>query len=166
MIQLVRFGIAGILVIGMLTLTACGFTLRGTTASTLNKAGIPVKLVVPNDANAVALKHTLAQQLQLMGIEPNETSAQQIITISNLQIRRYELIGTLTEVRLVLMADVSYQLSPQRTQTVSLQVERSYQHNEASVVTLDQQGSKAQMWLYDDLARRIAEQYRALIQQN
>lgn len=165
MIQLVRFGIAGILVIGTLTLTACGFTLRGTAASTLNKASIPVKLVVPNDANAVALKHTLAQQLQLVGIEPTETSAQQI-TISNLQIRRYELIGTLTEVRLVLMADVSYQLSPQRTQTVSLQVERSYQHNEASVVTLDQQGNKAQMWLYDDLARRIAEQYRALIQQN
>lgn len=165
MIQLVRFGIAGILVIGTLTLTACGFTLRGTAASTLNKASVPVKLVVPNDANAVALKHTLAQQLQLVGIEPNETSAQQI-TISNLQIRRYELIGTLTEVRLVLMADVSYQLSPQRTQTVSLQVERSYQHNEASVVTLDQQGNKAQMWLYDDLARRIAEQYRALIQQN
>ena len=145
--------------------TGCGFALRGTTAAT----PIPldhqqVSLILQDDALTFALKRPLQQNLQLSGIQDTD-DANNHIKVQNLRFRRYELVGTLTEVRLVLMADVSYQIQHNgqtKTQTTPLQVERSYQYNEASVATLDQQGDKAKAWLYDNLAQRIAEQYRLL----
>ena len=88
-----------------------------------------------------------------------------IINIDNVRFKRYELVGVLTEIRLVLSADVTYQ-TYQNAQPVTLtnpiQVERSYQYNEASVSTDDQQGSQIRDWLYDSLARRITDQYVAI----
>ena len=43
-----------------------------------------------------------------------------------------------------------------------IQVERSYQYNEASVSTDDLQGDQIRDWLYDSLARRITDQYVAI----
>lgn len=154
--KLTHWVLSALLGVGTLTLSGCGFALRGTQA--LPPAHSSVHIVL-NDRQ---LKHALSQQLQLLGIQTGETPKPAIV-VKNVRLRRYELIGTLTEIRLVLMADVDYQLaSPHST---SLQVERSYQYNEASVVTLDQQGQRAQQWLYDDLAKRIAEQYRVLASQ-
>lgn len=48
------------------------------------------------------------------------------------------------------------------TLTNPIQVERSYQYNEASVSTDDLQGSQIRDWLYDSLARRITDQYVAI----
>ena len=48
------------------------------------------------------------------------------------------------------------------TLTNPIQVERSYQYNEASVSTDDQQGDQIRDWLYDSLARRITDQYVAI----
>ncbi len=45
---------------------------------------------------------------------------------------------------------------------IPIQVERSYQYNEASVSTDDQQGNQIRDWLYDSLARRITDQYVAI----
>lgn len=155
--QMVFLGLIGI---STLTLSACGFALRGTSASTLAPLqDSKVQLHLPDNINARTLKQALTQHLQLLNIQTQDSTTNQI-TINNLQLRRYKLVGTLTEVRLVLSADISCQLAD-KSSSASVQVERSYQHNEASVVTLDQQGDKAQVWLYDDLAKRIAEQYRA-----
>ena len=87
------------------------------------------------------------------------------ITINNVRFKRYELVGVLTEIRLVLSADVSYQtMENGKPITLSnpIQVERSYQYNEASVSTDDQQGDQIRDWLYDSLARRITDQYVAI----
>ncbi|MGO1781316.1 MAG: hypothetical protein ACTHZO_03010, partial [Moraxellaceae bacterium] len=73
--------------------------------------------------------------------------------------------GVLTEIRLVLSADVSYQtMEDDEPVTLSntIRVERSYQYNEASVSTDDQQGDQTRDWLYNSLARRITDQYVAL----
>ena len=43
-----------------------------------------------------------------------------------------------------------------------MQVEQSYQYNEASVITLEQQGEESKGWLYDQLGERIAERYRVM----
>ena len=62
-------------------------------------------------------------------------------------------------------ADVSYQsIDNGKPVTLSnpIQVERSYQYNEASVSTDDQQGDQIRDWLYDSLARRITDQYVAI----
>jgi LPS-assembly lipoprotein len=97
----------------------------------------------------------------------NNTNAEKIalIKVDNLRFRRYELVGVLTEIRLVLSADVTYdtyQNGQPVTLTNPIQVERSYQYNEASVSTDDQQGDQIRDWLYDSLARRITDQYVAI----
>lgn len=161
MMTLFRLALVAALIGGTLSITACGFALRGSNHA-LFATPTSVKLTLPDDVGSLALKHALDQHLRLMGAQPDDAADKQIV-VSNLSLRRYELVGTLTEVRLVLMADVGYHLSPKSVQNVSLQVERNYQYNEASVVALDQQGNKAQAWLYDDLAKHIAEQYRAIL---
>ena len=145
-------------------LSGCGFALRGTTdhALQITPAFANASISLEDTPTAFALKSPLTQQLQLVGVQTGTTS-QNHIDIKNVRFRRFELVGTLTEVRQVLMADVSYTLIKDgKAVTVSspLQVEHSYQHNEASVVTGDQQGERVQAWLYDALAQRIAEQYR------
>lgn len=163
MTTLTRLVCLGLLTISTLAMTACGFALRGTHQTQIPPQGQQVVLVLQDDAQTFALKRPLQQKLALVGVTDANSGNQ--ITVSNVRFRRYELVGTLTEVRLVLMADITYTLQKNgqtKKHNAPLQVERNYQHNEASVATLDQQGEKAKAWLYDNLAERIAEQYRML----
>ena len=102
----------------------------------------------------------VASNNQKLGAETIST-----IAVNNIRFKRYELVGVLTEIRLVISADVSYQSVENGkpvTLTNPIQVERSYQYNEASVSTDDQQGDQIRDWLYDSLARRITDQYVAI----
>lgn len=163
------------------TLTGCGFHLRGYDAP-LRFDVAKTTVVIEDNRISFPLKLPLIKRLEALGIEvvdgigmiesaanstANNTVAEKIATINvnNVRFKRYELVGVLTEIRLVLSADVTYQ-TIQNGQPVTLtnpiQVERSYQYNEASVSTDDQQGSQIRDWLYDSLARRITDQYVAI----
>lgn len=154
---------ASFFALAVISLTGCGFALRGTdNAVQLAPAYQMVALTTDDTPDAVALKQPLIRHLQMRGVSTaHDTNTQ--IDIKNVRFRRYELVGTLTEVRLVLMADAHYHINGQ-VYTYPLQVEQSYQHNEASVVITDAKGDTAKTWLYDNLAERIAEQYRAIAQ--
>lgn len=142
------------------SLSACGFALRGTqNHAIVNPLYLSTAIVLEDNQIALALKKPLVQQLQLLGVS-YQSNAQNSIKVDNLRFRRYELVGTLTEVRLMLLADVSYTIGG-TTHRIPMQVEQSYQYNEASVITLDQQGEKTKAWLYEHLAQRIADQYHA-----
>lgn len=162
-------------------LSSCGFHLRGYEAPLafdVEKTAI----VLEDNRISFPLKLPLTRQLQALGADvvdgmniienranstANNTAAEQIATIevANVRFRRYELVGVLTEIRLVLSADVTYktyQNGQPITLTNPIQVERSYQYNEASVSTDDQQGDQIRDWLYGSLARRITDQYVAI----
>lgn len=162
-------------------LTGCGFHLRGYDAP-LRFDVAKTAIIIEDNRISFPLKLPLTRQLEALGVDvvdgismiesatnstANNTDAEQIATINvnNVRFRRYELVGVLTEIRLVLSADVTYK-TIQNGQPVILtnpiQVERSYQYNEASVSTDDQQGSQIRDWLYDSLARRITDQYIAI----
>ncbi|MDO4896126.1 MAG: hypothetical protein Q3971_02080 [Moraxella sp.] len=142
--------------------SGCGFALRGTQDGLhVAPAYQNVQLVLDDTPDAFALKQSLIKQLQMRGINPHQGNS--TISIHNVRFRQYKLVGTLTEIRLVLMADVEYQLGDQK-HAHPLQAERSHQYNEASVTTTDKQGDKAKIWLYDSLSEQIAEQYRAIAQ--
>lgn len=144
-----------------LVLSGCGFALRGVdTDIHLAPHHQSVHITTDTSQNALALKSSLNKHLQMLGISETAKHSQPNITISNPHFRRYELAGTLTEVRLVLMADVQYHFK-ERSYTYPIQAERSYQYNEASVST-DNQSDTVKTWLYDTLGERIAEQYQAL----
>lgn len=146
----------------VLGLSGCGFALRGTNqTSHIAPAYQNVQLIGDETPNATALKPALIKHLQLRSIA--QEASNNHIRLSQIHFRRYELVGTLTEVHLVLMAEVHYQIGEHKY-TYPLQVEHSYQHNEASLVNADNQGEQAKAWLYDALAERIAEQYRAIAQ--
>lgn len=160
-------------------LSGCGFQLRGYDAPMLLNVA-KTAVIIEDNRTSFPLKLPLTQQLETLGVDviDNMTAAtvannnQQAgaapvaaITINNVRFRRYELVGVLTEIRLVLSADVSYQTvenGKPMTLSNAIQVERSYQYNKASVNTDDQQGDQIRDWLYDSLARRITDQYVAI----
>ena len=158
------------------TLSGCGFQLRGYDAP-LKFDVDKTAVIIEDNRTSFPLKLPLTRSLEALGIEvvdsiavienANRATADQIatITVNNVRFKRYELVGVLTEIRLVLSADVSYQTLENGkpvTLTNPIQVERSYQYNEASVSTDDQQGTQIRDWLYDSLARRITDQYVAI----
>lgn len=158
------------------SLSGCGFQLRGYDAPMLfdiNKTAV----IIEDNRTSFPLKLPLVSRLKALGVEVidnmtladvannnQKAGAEPIaaITVNNVRFKRYELVGVLTEIRLVMSADVSYQSIENGkpvTLTNPIQVERSYQYNEASVSTDDQQGDQIRDWLYDSLARRITDQY-------
>lgn len=166
--------VAAVLAVSSATLSGCGFHLRGFEAP-LHFDVAKTVVNLEDNKTAFPLKLPLSKRLEALGVDvidgmsvsndnlPTEPLA--AITVKNVQFRRYELVGVLTEIRLVLSADVTYQ-TLQNGEPITLsnpiQVERSYQYNEASVSTEDQQGSQIRDWLYDSLARRITDQYVAI----
>ncbi|WP_227678710.1 hypothetical protein [Psychrobacter faecalis] len=161
------------------SLSGCGFQLRGYDAPMLfdvNKTAV----IIEDNRTSFPLKLPLVSRLKALGVEVidnmtladvannnQKAGAEPIaaITVNNVRFKRYELVGVLTEIRLVMSADVSYQSIENGkpvTLTNPIQVERSYQYNEASVSTDDQQGDQIRDWLYDSLARRITDQYVAI----
>ncbi len=168
MLQLKIALVAGVMLTATLSLTACGFALRGT--SSASHIAIPYSqatIVTADNPESYELRHKLATRLSLLGVSTDgallstAVNSPNQIRIEHVNQRRYQLVGALSEVRLVLTADVSFQLGAKRVRQ-QVQVERSYQLNEAGVTTQDQQGEQAQRWLQDHLAERIAEQYYAL----
>lgn len=167
-------------VVGATTaLSGCGFQLRGyETPMLLDVAKTAV--IIEDDRTSFPLKLPLTQRLKTLGAEVmsnmtlddvarNNRQAHAepiaVIDISNVRFKRYELVGVLTEIRLVLSADVSYQTFENGKPVIlknAIQVDRSYQYNEASVSTDDQQGDQIRDWLYERLARRITDQYVAI----
>lgn len=162
-------------------LTGCGFHLRGYDAP-MQFDVAKTAILIEDNRISFPLKLPLTRRLQALGVDVvdgismiesaanssvNNTTAEPIATIniSNVRFRNYELVGVLTEIRLVLSADVTYttiQNGQPVTLTNPIQVERSYQYNEGSVNTDDQQGDQVRDWLYDSLARRITDQYVAI----
>ncbi len=166
-------------------LTGCGFHLRGYDTPMLFDIS-KTAVIIEDNRTSFPLKLPLIRRLEALGIDVvdgmnlienannnqtnstginNATDQAAVITVNNVRFKRYELVGVLTEIRLVLSADVSYETIENGkpvTLTNPIQVERSYQYNEASVSTDDQQGSQVRDWLYDSLARRITDQYVAI----
>ncbi|KAA0933407.1 hypothetical protein [Psychrobacter sp. ANT_H59] len=161
------------------SLSGCGFQLRGYDAPMLFDVA-KTAVIIEDIRTAFPLKLPLTKRLEALGVDVitnmtltdvasnnQNVGAETIaaITVNNVRFKRYELVGVLTEIRLVISADVSYQsIDNGKPVTLSnpIQVERSYQYNEASVSTDDQQGDQIREWLYDSLARRITDQYVAI----
>ena len=161
------------------SLSGCGFQLRGYDAPMLFDVA-KTAVIIEDNRTAFPLKLPLTKRLEALGVDVitnmtltdvasnnQNVGAETIaaITVNNVRFKRYELVGVLTEIRLVISADVSYQsMDNGKPVTLSnpIQIERSYQYNEASVSTDDQQGEQIREWLYDSLARRITDQYVAI----
>lgn len=169
-------------------LSGCAFHLRGYDAP-MQLQNQTTVVMVDDDRNTFLIKRPLIEQLEALGIKVadglamiesgqisgDQNSSQQAllsqgqynaaIQVSNIRFKKYELVGVLTEIRQVISADVTYQVRQDgqlRSIRNPIQVERSYQYNAASVSTEDQQGSQIKDWLYEQLARRITDQYVAL----
>lgn len=162
-----------------LLMSSCGFHLRGY-ETPMNYSVQSTALIMDEDTTSFRLKLPLKQRLNAIGIDVVDEIGRQInsseqiytssICVDNVQLKRYELVGVLTEIRLVLSADVIYETfidedgipsDPIKVKN-KVQVERTYQFDEASVSIEDKQGQQIQDWLYQNLAQRITDQYVAL----
>ncbi len=163
-----------------LILSSCGFHLRGYDSPMTYVTQSTSLSLNDNDPTSFRLKQPLTQRLNAVGVNVVDDIGRQInssdkqytssIRVENVKLKRYELVGVLTEVRLVLSADVFYEtLNNDQGETDEpmivknqVQVERTYQFDEASVSTDDKQGKQIEEWLYINLAQRITDQYVAL----
>lgn len=156
-----------------LAITACGFQLRGYQTNDLTGSqsiqASQVALQIANNKTNNKIKVPLTRQLTQLGVyvhtKPTAQTDISAIKVENIRFRKYELVGILTEVRIVLTADVSYRINNNgkiANHTQHLQVENSYQYNEASVSIEDQQAQYVRNGLYNTIARQITDQYIAL----
>lgn len=156
-----------ILALGLL-LSACDYHLRGYQSVMHAMPSNPIHITLPNSAQGFGFRQALKNELSNVGFTLSDNATDDKITqinIHSLDFHQFRLVGTLTEVRVVGVIKVSYQL-PQGNKTQTITAERSYQYNEASVAGSNKQDERTRKWLEEELARRIAEQYHALIQSN
>lgn len=173
--------------VGILTATTfsgCGFQLRGYHNSERQQLlrHLPATQLVFGDSAAdIAVKNALKHQFELMTLPTVDAPTpstiglsamaavpyqQPTISVSNIRLQTYRLRGLLTEIRMVMSADVTYHLQQSgkpQTITNTIQVQRSYQYDQASVATDNPQAEQIKVWLYDNLAQRIADQHLALV---
>ncbi len=173
------------IIISHLGLSSCGYQLRGYSAEqapSLNNvihqrlSNKPILLRIKGGKDADNLHKSLVKELARLNVvtntQANDDQATQLATdthnylkIDNVRLQKYELVGVLTEVRVVLSADVIYYVGDGQEVTqhhYNLLVEDSYQHNKASVSFADNQGKQVAQALYQKLSQRIAEQYITL----
>lgn len=144
-------------------LSACGYQLRGY-QSAANQPMQAVYATTPNSAAGFTFRQALKNELAHVGyhlLDKTNESDTSAINIHSLNFRQFTLVGTLTEVRVVGVVEVTYNL-PSGNQSHTLTAGRSYQYNEASVAGSDKQGERTRKWLEEELARRTAEQYYTL----
>lgn len=155
-------------------LSGCGFRLQGINGSAemLDQQAREVQLKMDNGQTDFLLKQSLEQHLQRFSVKTTTlasttSSPYNQIDIRNVQFQKYQLAGVLTEVRLILSANVQYHIM-QNAQPViisnPIQVEQSYQYNQASVNIDDPQQQQVKQGLYDAMAQQIADQYFAISQ--
>lgn len=152
-----------VLLIGQLS--GCGFTLRGYHEPIAN-INQHIGLKFGNELTDITLKNILKekfQQLTILNVSDSYENAN--IQVKNIELQKFQLVGILTEIRMVMSADVSFSVLQdgkviQKTQRI--QAQRSYQYDQASVNIDNPQAEQIQHWLYDNLAQQIADQYFAL----
>ncbi|MFW2176362.1 MULTISPECIES: hypothetical protein [unclassified Moraxella] len=168
-------------------LTACGFALRGyqntsQTGTSQTQQRPVTQLAFGNSVEDIAVKNALIKQFDQLSIKTHDTApvdplkpkntptattlSTPYIQVKNIRLQTYRLRGILTEIRMVMSADVSYQIKDStgnpKNITNNIQVQRSYQYDQATVATDNPQSEQIKVWLYDNLAQRIADQYVAL----
>lgn len=152
-----------VLLIGQLS--GCGFTLRGYHEPIAN-INQHIGLKFGNELTDITLKNILKekfQQLTILNVSDSYENAN--IQVKNIELQKFQLVGILTEIRMVMSADVSFSVLQdgkviQKIQRI--QAQRSYQYDQASVNIDNPQAEQIQHWLYDNLAQQIADQYIAL----
>lgn len=146
-------------------MTACGFTLRGY-HEPVAQIKQTTTLNFGNGFADIRLKNALKETLNQLSIKTSSENSQNAnIEVKNISLQKFQLRGVLTEIRMVMSADVSYFVvkngqTLQKTQRI--QAQRSYQYDQASVNIDNPQADQIQNWLYDNLAQQIADQYMAL----
>lgn len=157
-----------VLLIGQLS--GCGFTLRGYHEPIAN-INQHIGLKFGNELTDITLKNILKEKfqqltiLQLTILNVSDSHENANIQVKNIELQKFQLVGILTEIRMVMSADVSFSVLQdgkviQKNQRI--QAQRSYQYDQASVNIDNPQAEQIQHWLYDNLAQQIADQYIAL----
>lgn len=152
-----------ILLIGQLS--ACGFALQGYHEPIVQLKQITT-LNFGNELADINLKNSLKEKFNQLSIKTiSEISPTANIQVKNIELQKFQLRGVLTEIRMVMSADVSYYIV-KNGQTIQktnhIHAQRSYQYDQASVNIDNPQADQIQNWLYDNLAQQIADQYIAL----
>lgn len=144
-------------------ITGCGFHLRGSKKPTFNNPNISLS-VAQNKKNK-RLKEQIVLKLTRLGAVISEnTDNHEImvnktkVNISNIKLTKHKLVGTLTEVRLILTADVNISSYNKAQRNQKIQTQRSYQLNQATVNTNNAEQDNLVSLMYQEMAEKVSHQ--------
>jgi LPS-assembly lipoprotein len=156
-----RLSLSLMLGLSTVSLSGCGFHLRGTQVSAVPVAYKQVQLDLPEQAKA--LREPLTVYLQSLGATVNQDKNAPIIRITDYQQTRQLLSGRLTEVqlRLAITYHIESSLGEPLTIDYSVYSRRSYQYDIATVNTENQEEAHLIEEMHLDAAMQIARQLHA-----
>lgn len=143
------------------SMSGCGFHLRGTQTAAIPVAYKNVQVDLPKQAEA--LREPLTVYLQSLGATVNQDKSAPIIKITDYQQTRQLLSGRLTEVqlRLAITYHIESGLGEPLTIDYSVYSRRSYQYDIATVNTENQEEAHLIEEMNLDAAMQIARQLHA-----
>lgn len=160
-----------ILILSLL-LASCGFKLRGSEQPVFVNPNITLN--VSHSKKNRLLKKKIMQQLTALGASVTDTkqvnhspeqplSGQVLldntqVRVANIKLRKHRLVGKLTEIQLLLTADVIISSSTKTTRKRQLQTQRSYQYDQATVSTKDAEEARIISLMYEEMAAKISQQ--------
>lgn len=158
------------------TLTSCGFQLRGYDTPVFKNQHIRVQVEnserIHNKTSRNLDKH-LTTKLLVLGatvsssyskrnklnqVQMPEGKNTTLVKVDDIDIRKHRLVGTLTEVQLHMTANLTLNAAGRQPLTRRLQLQRSYQYNQATVNTANQQEGRIIALMHAAMADRIAQQ--------
>lgn len=166
-----------VVLLNTLALTGCGYHLRGYDKPVFQNSTIDLKIAnaneIHNKTSRNLEKHITTRLLvlgatvnsnyskrnnlsQLTNTQPNDMQTQ--VTVNNINLRKHRLVGTLTEIQLLMTADVIISTKNKKPLTRMLQVQRSYQYDQATVNTANQQEGRIIELMNEAMADKVARQ--------
>lgn len=159
-----------ILILSLL-LASCGFKLRGSEQPVFVNPNITLN--VSHSKQNRLLKKKIMQQLTVLGASVTDikqdnspqphVSGQAFagstqVKVTHIKLRKHRLVGRLTEIQLLLTADVIISSSTKTTRQRQLQIQRSYQYDQATVSTKDAEEARIVSLMYEEMASKISQQ--------
>lgn len=160
-----------ILILSLL-LASCGFKLRGSEQPVFVNPNITLN--VSHSKQNRLLKKKIMQQLTVLGASvtdikqvnasPQKNLSGQVlldntqVNIVNIKLRKHRLVGRLTEIQLLLTADVIISSNTKTTRQRQLHIQRSYQYDQATVSTKDAEEARIVSLMHEEMASKISQQ--------
>lgn len=160
---------------GAVMLSSCGYHLRGYDSPVFQNKYIVLNVDKANQIHnktsrnlekhitnkllvlGASVESNYSKRNNLYSAAPKNTSTTQV-QVNAIDLRKHKLVGTLTEIQLIMTTDIRISSTHKGSLDRTLQVQRSYQYDQATVNTENQQEDRIIELMNEALADKVVRQ--------